>query len=183
MQHKVLTFTTGRRKTSISRIRLIEHHKKDMVSSSDVLAHASPEQNNQPNDMNTDEAKDALLKPANEEATTPHLPQKGSLHVVINDKPFEEYFPTESLQRTALLPLSIVHREYMYGVHGRVHGGGISSQAGAVSHALARALIQIDPSLRPALKKEGLLTRDSRMKERKKYGQKGARKRFQYSKR
>ena len=107
----------------------------------------------------------------------------GTGKIVVNGRPFENYFPMESLRMMASQPLSITGTAEKFDAHITVSGGGPTGQAGAVSHGLARALLTVDANLRPTLKAEGLLTRDSRMKERKKYGQPGARKRFQYSKR
>lgn len=103
--------------------------------------------------------------------------------ITANSRTFEDYFPSDTLRAKILRPLLLTERAKVYSVDVILDGGGISSQAGAFSHGISRALIKADPGLRPVLKKEGLLTRDSRMKERKKYGQKGARKRFQFSKR
>ena len=99
----------------------------------------------------------------------------GAGQVVVNTRPLEQYFPRPTLEVAGLLG--------QYDVRATVHGGGTTGQAGALRHAIAKALVTMTPATREALKKEGLLTRDSRVKERKKYGQKGARKRFQYSKR
>jgi small subunit ribosomal protein S9 len=107
----------------------------------------------------------------------------GTGTIVINGRPFENYFPMESLRMMAAQPLSVTGTTEKFDAQITVSGGGPTGQAGAVSHGLARALLTVDANLRPTLKAEGLLTRDSRMKERKKYGQPGARKRFQYSKR
>lgn len=101
----------------------------------------------------------------------------------INGRSLEDYFATESMRVVAVRPLEVIQSRDKYDVRVTVNGGGQSGQTGAVSHGIARALIQADPSLRPIIKNEGLLTRDPREKERKKYGQPGARKRFQYSKR
>jgi len=109
------------------------------------------------------------------------IPGKGKMDV--NGREFDEYFPTGTLKTIALQPLSAVDSLKKYDVSIKAHGGGPIGQAGAVRLALARALIQIDSTLRPQLKKLGLLRRDPRMKERKKSGQPGARKRFQFSKR
>ena len=103
--------------------------------------------------------------------------------ITINDKPLEQAFPRLTLRQIIQLPLEIAGVAGKYSVKATVHGGGPTGQAGAIRHAIARALSTINQPLRGPLKKEGLLTRDSRIKERKKYGQKGARKRFQYSKR
>ena len=107
----------------------------------------------------------------------------GTGKIEVNGRPFEEYFPTLSLQNLVVTPLTLTKLNNNYDVIVNAKGGGLSGQAGAVRLGIARALIEADPSLRPVLKVEGLLTRDPRMKERKKAGQPGARKRFQFSKR
>jgi small subunit ribosomal protein S9 len=107
----------------------------------------------------------------------------GTGKIVINGRSFENYFPTETMRTTAAQPLTVTGLAGKYDAQISVHGGGPNGQAGAVRHGIARALLTLDANLRPALRAEGLLTRDSRMRERKKYGQPGARKRFQYSKR
>jgi small subunit ribosomal protein S9 len=107
----------------------------------------------------------------------------GSGKIVVNGRPFDNYFPVETLRATAAQPLTLTGNAEKLDARITVTGGGPNGQAGAVRHGIARALLQFDASLRPALKAEGLLTRDPRMRERKKYGQPGARKRFQYSKR
>jgi len=107
----------------------------------------------------------------------------GSGRVTVNDRAFEVYFPTDSLRGVVLQPLSVIGGVEKYDLQVNVKGGGPNGQAGAVRHGVARALLKVDAALRPALKAQGLLTRDPRMKERKKYGQPGARKRFQFSKR
>lgn len=107
----------------------------------------------------------------------------GTGKIVINGRPFENYFPLESLRGVVSQPLTVTGMSGKYDAQITVTGGGPNGQAGAVRHGLARALLTIDANLRPILKAEGLLTRDPRMRERKKYGQPGARKRFQYSKR
>ena len=107
----------------------------------------------------------------------------GNGKITVNGRPFENYFPLETLRATATQPLVITGTAEKLNARINVTGGGPNGQAGAVRHGIARALLQFDANLRPQLKAEGLLTRDSRMKERKKYGQPGARKRFQYSKR
>lgn len=109
--------------------------------------------------------------------------QPGSGKVEVNNREFSEYFTTLSLQTAVLRPLELVGRTQTVDVHLKTQGGGINGQAGAASLAIARALLKLDAELRPNLKKNGLLTRDPRMKERKKPGQPGARKRFQFSKR
>jgi len=109
------------------------------------------------------------------------VPGKGSIK--INKRTLDSYFGRESLSTAVEKPLELVNKKNDLDVFAKVEGGGITGQAGALQHGIARALLQYDPTLRPMLKKEGLLTRDARMKERKKYGQKGARARFQFSKR
>jgi small subunit ribosomal protein S9 len=107
----------------------------------------------------------------------------GTGKILVNGRPFENYFAVESLRMVAAQPLTVTGMAEKFDAQITVTGGGPTGQAGAVRHGLARALLTVDANLRPLLKAEGLLTRDSRMKERKKYGQPGARKRFQYSKR
>ena len=107
----------------------------------------------------------------------------GSGKITINGRPVENYFVTEVQRAIISRPLVITENKEKFDVRVNVKGGGPAGQAGAVRHGIARALIQVDAELRPALKAEGLLTRDPRMRERKKYGQPGARKRYQYSKR
>jgi small subunit ribosomal protein S9 len=107
----------------------------------------------------------------------------GSGKIDINGHNFEDYFPTAPLQNTVLHPLQTAKLVNAYDLSINATGGGIAGQAGAVSLAIARALLQVDPNLRSTLKADGLLRRDPRMKERKKSGQPGARKRFQFSKR
>lgn len=109
--------------------------------------------------------------------------QAGDGGIKVNGRAFEEYFPRETLQSKVVRPLVLTEKLKDLQVISLVDGGGVSSQAGAVAHGISRALLKFNIELRGALKKEGLLTRDPRMKERKKYGQKGARKRFQFSKR
>lgn len=107
----------------------------------------------------------------------------GTGKISVNGRPFEEYFPTLTLQTIIRQPLRAANVEGRFDVLVTTIGGGISGQAGAVRHGIARALAASDGALRSGLRKEGFLTRDSRMKERKKYGHKRARKGFQYSKR
>ena len=107
----------------------------------------------------------------------------GSGKIDINGRNFEDYFPTTPLQNTVLQPLQAAKVVNNYDVSINASGGGVAGQAGAARLAIARALTQTDANLRGGLKKEGLLRRDPRMKERKKSGQPGARKRFQFSKR
>jgi small subunit ribosomal protein S9 len=107
----------------------------------------------------------------------------GSGQFDLNGRTLEEYFPSRTQRVLATAPLRAADKEKELDVIARLEGGGVTGQAGALSHAIARALIEIDPSLRGVLKKEGFLTRDAREKERRKYGLKKARKAPQYSKR
>jgi small subunit ribosomal protein S9 len=107
----------------------------------------------------------------------------GSGKIIINGRAFENYFPTDMLRMQATQPLVATGTQARFDISISVQGGGPNGQAGAVRHGIARALLATDANLRPTLKSEGLLTRDPRERERKKYGQPGARKRFQYSKR
>ncbi len=107
----------------------------------------------------------------------------GSGKLTINHRELADYFPTPTHRTMAIQPLIESEKQGKIDVQVRIHGGGLTGQAGAMSQAISRALIRLEPELRPALKSKGLLTRDSRMKERKKSGQPGARKRFQFSKR
>jgi small subunit ribosomal protein S9 len=107
----------------------------------------------------------------------------GSGKITVNGRAFDNYFPMETLRSTVSQPLTVTGTADKLDVKVNVTGGGPNGQAGAVRHGIARALLQFDANLRSSLKAEGLLTRDPRMKERKKYGQPGARKRFQFSKR
>ena len=108
---------------------------------------------------------------------------EGTGKVVVNGLPVDQYFKTESFVKSSLAPLVATTLSDKVDISANVDGGGVSGQAGAVSHGIARALQRMNPELRAVLKKAGLLTRDSREKERKKAGQPGARKRFQFSKR
>jgi small subunit ribosomal protein S9 len=101
----------------------------------------------------------------------------------VNGKTIDNYFARETLVMLARQPLTVSDTMGRYDIDATVFGGGLSGQAGAVQLGIARALVAIDPGLRSLLRRNSLLTRDSRMKERKKYGQPGARKRFQFSKR
>jgi small subunit ribosomal protein S9 len=107
----------------------------------------------------------------------------GSGKIVINGRPMEKYFLTEDQRAAVVQPLKVTDSISKFDVRVNVQGGGPNGQAGAVRHGIARALLTVDVALRPPLKAEGLLTRDPRKRERKKYGQPGARKRFQFSKR
>jgi len=107
----------------------------------------------------------------------------GSGRFALNGRALEDYFPRPALQMVVTEPLRLTNTIDRYDVIASIDGGGISGQAGAVRHGIARALVEADPTLRGDLKKKGLLTRDSRVKERRKYGLKKARKAPQYSKR
>ncbi len=107
----------------------------------------------------------------------------GNGKIIVNDKNMEEYFPLETLRIIVKQPLTLTETLNKYDVIAKVKGGGLSGQAGAVRHGIARALVLADPTLRPVLKKAGFLTRDPRMVERKKYGLKKARRAPQFSKR
>jgi small subunit ribosomal protein S9 len=107
----------------------------------------------------------------------------GTGKILVNGRTLENYFPLESTREAARQPFTVTATTGKFDAQISVTGGGPNGQAGAVRHGLARALLKVDAAFRPLLKAEGFLTRDSRMRERKKYGQPGARKRFQYSKR
>jgi small subunit ribosomal protein S9 len=107
----------------------------------------------------------------------------GTGTITVNRRPVAEYFPSETHRMILTEPLRITDTAETYDVDCRIDGGGISGQAGALRHAIARALVEVDPEMRPELKKAGFLTRDDRKKESKKYGLKKARKAPQYSKR
>jgi small subunit ribosomal protein S9 len=107
----------------------------------------------------------------------------GEGNITANGRTLEDMFPRDTLRMAIHYPLALTEKLKAVDVLTLVDGGGISAQAGAIAHGISRALIKWDPTLRGILKKEGMLTRDPRMKERKKYGQHGARKRTQFSKR
>ncbi len=107
----------------------------------------------------------------------------GTGKITINDRDIDDYFGLETLKLITRQPLALTETAEKFDIVCRVGGGGVTGQAGAIRHGIARALLQYDESLRPALKKAGLLTRDPRMKERKKYGLKAARRAPQFSKR
>ncbi|MGO9013795.1 MAG: 30S ribosomal protein S9 [Dissulfurispiraceae bacterium] len=109
------------------------------------------------------------------------VPGKGV--ITVNDRDIETYFPRETLRMIIRQPLQLTGTAGKYDVLASVNGGGLSGQAGALRHGIARALVAADADMKPKLKKEGILTRDPREVERKKYGQAGARRRFQFSKR
>jgi small subunit ribosomal protein S9 len=107
----------------------------------------------------------------------------GTGKIMVNKKPLDSYFPRETLRMIIRQPVELVGATGKHDITVKVLGGGLTGQAGAIRHGIARALTKMDADLRGRLKKEGFLTRDPREKERKKYGLKGARKRFQFSKR
>lgn len=109
--------------------------------------------------------------------------KKGTGVITVNNRPFEDYFTRPTSRLVVQQPLVLTNNVGKYDIFVNVMGGGPSGQAGATRHAIARAILAVDPSTRPVLKKEGLLTRDSREVERKKPGRAGARRRFQFSKR
>ena len=109
--------------------------------------------------------------------------RKGQGTISVNGRSLEEYFPLESLRQRVTLPLEVTDSAAAYDVVINVRGGGTTGQSDACRHGIARALLDVDTENRTALRANGLLTRDSRMAERKKYGQRGARRRFQFSKR
>ena len=107
----------------------------------------------------------------------------GSGNIVVNKRNYEEYFDRPSLKMVIRQPFEITGKSDQFDLYINVNGGGVAGQAGAVKHGISKALLEYDAELRSILKKAGFLTRDARIKERKKYGQPGARKRFQFSKR
>ena len=109
--------------------------------------------------------------------------KKGSGSINVNGKKMIDYFKNQNLQTAVCRPFAIVKRENEFDVRCSVKGGGLSGQAGAITHGISRALVQIEPDLKPIMKKEKLTTRDSRAVERKKYGRRKARRSFQFSKR
>ena len=109
------------------------------------------------------------------------IPGKGDM--IVNQMPHDKYFTRETDRIIVKQPLHVTSTVNKYDVYANIRGGGLAGQAGALRHGLSRALILAEPELKDTLRKQGYLTRDPRMKERKKYGQKGARKRFQWTKR
>lgn len=107
----------------------------------------------------------------------------GDGKVFINERPVDEYLRRDVLLRVLNQPFEITQTVGKFDVHATCSGGGLAGQAGAIRHGITRALMELDPTMRPALKSAGMVTRDQRSKERKKYGQRSARARFQYSKR
>jgi len=111
------------------------------------------------------------------------LLRPGQGEIKVNERTLEDFFPNAVLRTVVRSPLLLTETAERFSIRVNVHGGGSSGQAGAVRHGISRALLEYNTELRGKLKEAGFLTRDSRIKERKKYGQKGARKRFQFSKR
>ncbi len=109
--------------------------------------------------------------------------KSGTGVVTINGRPMEDYFPSEALRAYVFQVLKVVGMDGKLDIAANIDGGGMAGQAGALRHGLARAVVLMNEELRPALKERGMMTRDSRVKERKKSGQPGARRRFQFSKR
>ncbi len=109
--------------------------------------------------------------------------KEGAGVITVNKRTFDDYFTRASLKMLIQQPLDIVGKHGQFDLYVNVRGGGMAGQAGAVKHGISKALVEYDPEMRSLLKKAGFLSRDSRIKERKKYGQPGARKRFQFSKR
>ena len=109
--------------------------------------------------------------------------QEGSGAIVVNKKPMDEYFSVEMARKLVHQPLQLAEMDNKLDIMATVAGGGVTGQAGAVKHGITKALLEYNLELRPVLKKAGFITRDARIKERKKYGQRGARARFQFSKR
>jgi small subunit ribosomal protein S9 len=108
---------------------------------------------------------------------------RGTGRIIINKRPFEDFFPREQDRVDVLAPLKITRTANKYNIIAGIKGGGQTGQAGALSLGISRALVKVEPGLEETLRDNGLLTRDPRMKERKKYGQRGARAKFQFSKR
>jgi small subunit ribosomal protein S9 len=109
--------------------------------------------------------------------------QPGSGRLLVNDKPLDVYFGRKTSQMVVMQPFELTQTVGRFDLITNVRGGGLSGQAGAVKHGISKALLEVDPAFRPILKRAGFLTRDSRVKERKKYGKRGARASFQFSKR
>jgi len=117
------------------------------------------------------------------EAVARAITRAGTGKIVVNGRPIEAYFTTATQRMVVTEALRVVEREESFDIHANIFGGGVTGQAGALRMAIARSLIELDPEMRPALKKAGLLTRDSRKKESKKYGLKKARQAPQFTKR
>ena len=133
--------------------------------------------------MTTQRATEFAATGRRKESTARVRLEPGDGTITVNRRPIQDYFPRETLRQVIAQPLEAANAVGQFAIRVRVHGGGITGQAGATRHGIARALEIWDPNLRPTLKRGGFLTRDARTKERKKYGQRGARARFQFSKR
>lgn len=131
--------------------------------------------------MNKENVYYATGKRKNAIARTRLMPGKGE--IIVNNRPMDEYFKVRTVKTIMTQPLALTNSAGLFDIKVQVKGGGISGQAGAIRHGITKALILSNPELKQILKKAGFVTRDSRVKERKKYGQKGARARFQFSKR
>ena len=107
----------------------------------------------------------------------------GSGKIIVNNRPADEYFSVKSAKTDMLQPLALTNMIESFDIRVKVIGGGVTGQAGAIRHGITRLLVQVNPELRTQLKRAGFIRRDPRVKERKKYGQKGARARYQFSKR
>jgi len=189
---KPLTQTTGRRKAAVARVRLRNYQDAATESPAPVSA---PEGEAAPSAPPASPAPEPGAPPAG--PTGAGSPPGGSdgtagdgvvdtlaaARVVINGRPIERYFPSATHRMVVTEPLRLTDTATRYLVEASIDGGGVSGQAGALRLGIARALAEIDPDLRPPLKRAGLLTRDAREKESKKYGLKKARKAPQYSKR
>ncbi len=136
-----------------------------------------------PNSLGSNGAKQFYGTGRRREAIARVYIKAGAAKFTVNGRPVEDYFRNVAWHTAAVEPLKFTQMLDQLEVRAQVKGGGVGGQAGAVRMGLSRALSLINPELRPALRKNGFLTRDPRMKERKKYGQKGARRRFQFSKR
>lgn len=136
-----------------------------------------------PNSLGSGGAKQFYGTGRRREAIARVYIKAGPAKFTVNGRPVEDYFRNVAWQTAAVEPLKFTQMLDQLEVHAQVKGGGVGGQSGAVRMGLSRALSLLNPELRPALRKNGFLTRDPRMKERKKYGQKGARRRFQFSKR
>jgi small subunit ribosomal protein S9 len=117
------------------------------------------------------------------EATARVYLRPGSGQITVNKRAFEDYFPNEALRMIIRQPLQLTETANRFDIYVNVDGGGVAGQAGAIRHGISRALLEFNNDLRTRLKRAGFVTRDPRAKERKKYGQRGARARFQFSKR
>jgi small subunit ribosomal protein S9 len=130
-----------------------------------------------------DEAKQITATGRRKEAVARVILRAGSGKISVNKRSLEDYFPRETDRIIVLQPLEVAKLKDKFDILANIRGGGITGQAGALRHGISRAMVMADSNLKTILRKAGFLSRDPRMKERKKYGQKGARKRFQWTKR